>query len=260
MGSPPTDAPDLGSRFLVTKMRGRTLHVRIDRPERRNAFTLDMYRGFKRAAVWADREDEVDAVCLTGTDPWFGAGGDMSGQAEDPAGLRAEWDPSEQFPFRHIERCSKPWVAKVNGLCHAGGIDLILHCDVVVASDQARFRVPELLRGIPDPFMSARLAEVVGLARARYLIFTAEEIGAEEAGGMGLVGKVVPHADLDEHVERVLAAIGRTGPVARATMKRDLNRRLPTHDMEMFTRSFGSPEMTEGLQAFLEKRAPDWPR
>lgn len=260
MGSPPTDAPDLGSRFLLTEMRERVLHVRIDRPERRNAFTLEMYRGFKRAAVWADGQAEVDAVCLTGTGSWFGAGGDMSGQAEDPAGRRAEWDPSEHFPFRHIERCSKPWVAKVNGLCHAGGMDLILHCDVVVASDQARFRVPELLRGIPDPFMSARLAEVVGLARARYLIFTAEEIGADDAAAMGLVGKVVPHADLDEHVDGVLAAIRRTGPVARATIKRDLNRRLPAHDMDMFTGSLGSPEMTEGLQAFLEKRAPEWPR
>lgn len=149
---------------------------------------------------------------------------------------------------------------EVNGFCHAGGMDLILHCDVVVASDQARFRVPELLRGIPDPFMSARLAEVVGLARARYLIFTAEEIGAEEAATMGLVGKVVPHAELDEHVEGVLAAIGRTGPAARAIIKRDLNRRLPAHDMDMFTRSLGSAEMTEGLQAFLEKRAPEWPR
>ena len=114
MGS--IDAPDLGSRHLVTEVRGRVLHLRVDRVERRNSFTQDMYRGIKRAAVWADGQPELDAVCITGTDEWFGAGGDMAGNAEDTEGLAAEWDPTEQFPFRHIDRCSKLWVAKVNGM------------------------------------------------------------------------------------------------------------------------------------------------
>ena len=132
-----------------------------------------MYRAIKRAAVWSDDQLELDAVCLTGTDEWFGAGGDMSGHADDPEGLAVEWDATEQFPFRHIERCSKLWIARVNGLCHAGGLVLTLHCDVSIASDRARFRVPELLRGIPDPFLTSRLVEVVGLARARWLLFGA---------------------------------------------------------------------------------------
>lgn len=260
MSVPSITPPDLGTRYLVTEVRGRVLHLRIDRTERRNAFTQDMYRGLKRAAIWADAEPELDAVCLTGTDRWFGSGGDMAGNAEDTEGLAVEWDPTDNFPFRHIERCSKLWVAKVNGLCHAGGMDLVLHCDVAVASDQARFRVPELLRGIPDPFMSARLAEVVGLARARYLFFTAEEIGAEEAATMGLVGKVVPHDRLDAEVDRVLAAIALTGPRARAAIKRDLNRRLPAHDTQLFHQSINTPEMIEGMRAFVEKREVDWPR
>ncbi len=178
-------APDLGT--AVPGRRGPGARAApADRPvERRNAFTQDMYRGIKRAAVWADTQPELDAVCLTGTDRWFGAGGDMGGRAEDPEGLAVEWDSTEQFPFRHIERCRKLWVAKVNGLCHAGGLDLTLRCDVAVASDQARFRVPELLRGIPDPFMSARLAEAVGLARARYLFFTADGDHRPRGGGHG---------------------------------------------------------------------------
>jgi enoyl-CoA hydratase/carnithine racemase len=260
MAQPAIELPDLGTRFLVPEVRGRVLHLRIDRTERRNAFTQDMYRGIKRAAIWADAEAELDAVCLTGTDRWFGAGGDMAGRAEDTEGLALEWDPTDHFPFRHIERCSKPWVAKVNGLCIAGGMALIVHCDVVVASDQARFRVPELLRGIPDVFMAARLPHVVGFARARYLFFTAEEIDAQQAEAMGLVGKVVAHETLDEEVERVLAAIGRTGPSARAAIKRDLNRQLPNHDTAAFLRSIGAPEMVEGMRAFIDKREPEWPR
>jgi enoyl-CoA hydratase/carnithine racemase len=253
-------APELGSRFLIAEVRGRVLHLRVNRPERRNSYTQDMYRGLKRAAIWADEQPELDAVCLTGTDRWFGAGGDMAGNAEDLAALNTEWDPTDHFPFRHIERCSKLWVAKINGLCVAGGMDLVLHCDVAIASDRARFRVPELLRGIPDPFMSARLVQAVGLARARYLFFTAEEISAEEAAVMGIVGKVVPHDELDAEAERVLVAIAKTGPLARAAVKRDLNRRLPAHDTDLMRKSIGTPEMVEGMRAFVEKREVNWPR
>jgi enoyl-CoA hydratase/carnithine racemase len=252
--------PDLGSPHLVASLSGRVLHLRIDRVDRRNAFTQDMYRAIKRAAIWADEQPALDAVCLTGTDEWFGAGGDMSGASSDPEGLAAEWDPTDHFPFRHIERCSKLWVARVNGLCHAGGLVLTVHCDVSIASDRARFRAPELLRGIPDPFLTSRLVEVVGLARARYLLFGAAEIDAEEAGRMGLVGTVVPHAELDARVDDVLANIGRTGPAARAAVKRELNQRLPAADVGLFHRSIRSPEMVEGMAAFIEKRPPAWPR
>ena len=259
-GADTIEAPDLGTRHIRVEVRDRVLHLRVDRVERRNSFTQDMYRALKRAAIWADQQPELDAVCLTGTDKWFGAGGDMGGNAEDVEALNTEWDPSDHFPFRHIERCSKLWVAAVNGVCVAGGMDLILHCDVVVASDQARFRVPELLRGIPDPHMSARLTQVVGLQRARFLFFTADEIDAHEAAAMGLVGKVVPHAELDAEVERILGMIALTGPTARTMVKRDINKSLPPHSTQMFVDSFGSPEMVEGMRAFLEKRPVEWPR
>jgi enoyl-CoA hydratase/carnithine racemase len=252
--------PDFGSRFIVASVDNRVLQLRIDRAERRNAFTQDMYRAVKRAAIWANDEPELDAVCITGTDQWFGAGGDMAGGGEDPQGLAAEWDSTDHFPFRHIERCKKLWVAKVNGVCHAGSLDLVLYADVAIASDRARFRVPELLRGIPDPLMSARLADAVGLARARYLFFTAAEIDAPTALAMGLVGEVVAHDQLDDRVEWVLEQIRLTGPAARAMVKRDLNSRLPAADMGMFHDAIRSAEMREGMAAFINKRPPDWPR
>lgn len=253
-------APDLGSRFIIAEVRGRTLHLRIDRPERRNAFAQEMYRALKRAAVWADARPELDSVCVTGTDRWFAAGGDMGGNSADAEGLDVEWDPTDNFPFRHIERCRKIWVASINGTCHAGGMVLALHCDVVLASDRARFRVPELLRGIPDPFMAARLAEAVGIVRARYLFFTAAEFGAEEAAALGLVGAVVPHEELEARTEWALEQISLTGPNARAAIKRDLNARLPQYDTGLFHRTMMSAEMVEGMRAFVEKRPVDWPR
>lgn len=251
-----TEAPELGSPYVVAEIDRRVLHLRVNRPERRNAFSQDTYRAIKRAAVWADREPDVDAVCLTGTDEWFGAGGDLS-RRQDVPDLDIEWDGTDHFPFRHIERCRKIWVARINGLCHAGGLDLALHCDVTVASDRARFRVPELLRGLPDPYLPARLVATVGLARARFLIFTAAEIDARTALSMGLVGDVVPHERLDERVGWVLDQIKATGPSARAVMKRALNTPLAPGDPSLFN-LVAQEELLEGMAAFVEKRPPRW--
>jgi enoyl-CoA hydratase len=257
-GSTGAPGPDLGSPYLRTTVDGGVLHLQIDRPERRNAFAQDMYRGIKRAATWADRQAEIDAVCLTGVDQWFGAGGDLTRQ-EDVPDLAVEWDSTEHFPFRHIERCRKIWVAKINGACHAGGLGIVLHCDVSIASDRATFRVPELLRGIPDPYMPDRLVAAVGLARARYLIFTASPIDAATAAAIGLVGAVVPHDELDTHTAWALEQIRLTGPNARAAMKRAINGRLPVADPTLLS-AVPSAEYAEGMTSFLERRLPRWPR
>ena len=254
-----SEVPDLGSQHLHVHVAERVLHLRIDRPKRRNAFTQEMYRGIKRAAIWADRETELDAVCLTGTDQWFGAGGDLAQRGESDPSLAAEWDTLEHFPFRHIERCRKIWVARINGTCHAGGLDLALHCDVSVASDRASFRVPELLRGLPDPFMPDRLVAAVGLARARFLFFTAAEFDASTALAAGLVGDVVPHDQLDDRIAWVLEQIRRTGPAARTAIKREINRRLPAGDPSLFAQ-IPVAEIREGMASFVEKRQPHWPR
>ena len=254
------EPPDFGSPHIVAHLDGPVLHLRVDRPERRNAFTQDMYRAMKRAAIWSDRQPDLDAVCLTGTDDWFGAGGDLARRtAEAVTGLDEEWDGTDHFPFRHIERSRKIWVARVNGVCHAGGVDLCLHCDVTIASDRARFRLPELLRGLPDPMMASRLVASIGLARARTMIFTAAEIDAATAREFGIVGMVVPHDELDARVTWALEQISRTGPGARAVLKRAINDALAPVDMTMFSR-VPSTEMREGMASFVDKREPTWPR
>lgn len=251
---------ELDSKYLDAAVDDGVLRIRIDRPARRNAMTQDMYRGLKKAAVWADAEPEIDALYLRGTDEWFCVGGDMSGEAEHPDDLAREPDPTDLHPFRHLERCRKIVVMAVHGACQAGGMDLLLYSDVALASERARFRAPELLRGIADPHMSARLPQVVGLQNAKYLMFTAAEISAQEAHEMGLVAKVVPHEELDAHVETVLEQIRLTGPRARMLIKDDINRRLPPYDVNIFKREILNPEMLEGFRAFLEKRRPRWPR
>lgn len=222
--------------------------------------TQDMYRGVKRAAILADGDPELDVLCLTGTGDVFAVGGDMSGEAEDPAGLASELDPTDHFPFRHLERCRKVVLAAVNGLCYAGGLNLLMYSDLSIASDRAKFRAPELIRGAPDPWMSARLAAYVGVGAAKYLLYTADVIDAQQAHAMGLVGRVVAHSEFEAELEVVLEKVRNTGPNARAMVKEDMNRLLPTPDANLFKRAILSPEMVEGMKAFLEKRDPDWPR
>jgi len=250
--------PDLGSPNIVAALQGRVLHLRIDRPERRNAFTQDMYRAIKRAAVWADGQPELDAVCLTGTGEWFGAGGDMAGRSNDPEGLAAEWDPTDQFPFRHLERCSKLWVAKVNGLCHAGGLVLTLHCDVTIASDRARFRAPELLRGIADTNYAQVLPRQIGPARARDMLMTGRTVTAAEAVDWGLVARVVPHEQLLDAAVEALQWCCRTAPEARWAVKRTFHEYYGHYDRMAMDRSLTGDEMVEGFRAFTERRSPAW--
>jgi len=251
---------DLGSKFLDGTVHNGALRVVINRPERRNACTIEMYHGIKKAAVLAEKDPDIDTLLLTGTNDVFCVGGEMGGQHEGGGTIDRETDGLDLLPFQQLESLSKIVVTAVNGLCHGGGLNMVLCSDIAVASDRATFRAPELLRGVADPFLPARLPARVGIALAKYLLFTAASIDAAEAARIGLVAKVLPHEELPVHVEWVLEQIRRTGPAARAAVKQDINRHLPRFDIPMFARSLRSAEVVEGFEAFVEKRLPAWPR
>lgn len=148
----------------------------------------------------------------------------------------------------------------MNGLAQAAGLIAVLVSDLVIASDQARFRVPETRRGLTEPYIPRRLAQTVGLARARWMIYTAEEIDAEQALSYGLVAKVVPHPRLHEAVAETISALRRTGPRSRGHYKRMLNQTLPAITLDEYLLCMRSPEALEGMRSFAEKRAPAWDR
>ncbi|GIW41947.1 MAG: enoyl-CoA hydratase [Candidatus Binatia bacterium] len=258
MASRKVENVELGSRFLrATKERG-VLRVVIDRPERRNALTIEMYHGIKKAAVLAERDPDVDVLLVTGTGEYFCVGGEMGGQHEGGGGLDRETDGIDLLPFVEFERCPKIVLLGINGHCQGGGLVMTLMGDLAVASENARFRVPELLRGVADCYLGARLATRVGMGRAKYLLFTAVPFTAREAYEMGLVSRVVPPEKFPEAVEETIERVRETAPEARAALKHDLNRQLPTIDFAMFRRSLASEEVREGFAAFVEKRPPRW--
>ena len=151
-------------------------------------------------------------------------------------------------------------MAAVNGVCHAGGLDMILCADITIASEKATFRAPELLRGIADGWLGARLPQRIGIAKAKHMVFTAATINAVKAEAIGLVSEVVPHEQLMEKAYSIAEQIKRTGPEARGMLKKQINTQMPPFDLEIFQRSTQSDEAREGIDAFINKRLPIWPR
>ena len=249
---------DLDSKYLHGTIQNHALRVVIDRPQRRNACTIEMYHGIKKAVVLADKDPAVDVLVLTGVGDVFCVGGEMGGQHEGGGALDRETDGLDLLPFRELESTGKIVIAAVNGLCQGGGLNMVLCGDIALASDRATFRAPELLRGVADPFLPARLPARIGVARAKHLLFTAASIDAAEAERIGLIAAVVPHEELPARVEQVIESIRQTGPAARAAVKHDINRQLPAFDIPMFSASLRSAEVAEGFRAFVEKRPPKW--
>ena len=251
---------DLDSRYLAAQKEDGVLTVTIDRPERRNALTIEMYHGLKKAAVLTERDPEVDFLVVTGRGDYFCVGGEMGGQHEGGARIDRETDALDLLPFVQFERCPKTIVVAINGMCQGGGLNLTLTSDVAIASDRATFRAPELLRGVRDSYLGARLVTRIGVARAKWLLFAAQPLSAADALAMGLISRIVPHAEFAERLRETIDWLRQTAPGARAALKRDINRHLPPIDDAMFAEGLASEECREGFRAFVEKRPPAWVR
>ena len=153
-----------------------------------------------------------------------------------------------------------PVISAVNGICQAGGLLIAMMSDIAVVSERATFRVPELLRGIIDATYAATLPAHVGMAQARDLLLSARKIDAAEAHAMGLVSRIVPHEQLREEALKAACEVLQTAPECRAHVKRMLNQQYAAIDYQTMFVSLMSEESEarEGMQAFMEKRLPNW--
>jgi enoyl-CoA hydratase len=249
---------DLGTSGLRLERDGIIAWCVIDRPAARNAFTPAMYYGLKRAVRLVNTDPGLAALIITGTGDVFAPGGDLGGREEPgdalPAGLG-----HEILPFLTIRDSPAPVIAAVNGICQAGGLLVAMMADIAVASDRATFRVPELLRGIPDATYAAALPAHVGVAVARDLLLSGRGFDAAEAQRLGVISRVVAHDDLRAAAVEAAQQVLQTAPEARMHVKRMLNQRYGDIDYQtMFWALDHSPEPREGMRAFMEKRAPSW--
>jgi enoyl-CoA hydratase/carnithine racemase len=250
---------DLGTPELIGRIEGDTLSVTISRPEKKNAVTADGYHGIKRAAMIVADEPGLSFLVITGSGDTFCAGGDMNAVGNPDRTWDAFTEAYDGTPFETLGKIPKLVVCAVNGIALGGGLVMTLFADLVVASDRARFRVPDLTRGVYEAFVAARLPQRLGTLRANHLIYGNDWIDAHEAERLGLVGKVAPHDNLRSEVEALLERVRKTGPAARAAVKREMARALPSVDVTGYWSSIGTTEQIEAFTAFLQKRSPAWP-
>jgi enoyl-CoA hydratase len=249
---------ELGTSKLRLERDGPLVWCVIDRPEARNAFTPAMYYGLKRAVRLVNQDPDLAALIITGVGDVFAPGGDLGGRSEPGEEVPPETGP-DVLPFLAIRDSRAPVIAAINGICQAGGLLIAMMADIAVASDRATFRVPELLRGIPDATYAAALPAHVGVAVARDLLLSARPFDAAEAQRLGVISRVVPHEELRAAATEAAHQVLRTAPRARADVKRMLNERYGLIDYQtMFGALAHSDEPREGMRAFMEKRPPNW--
>ena len=192
--------------------------LRLDAPDRRNALDLDTMAALVRELRAADADDAVRAIVLTGADPAFCAGLDLEEVSAGRLDL-TEVAARDADPWEVLQTLSTPTVAAVNGPAVTGGLELVLCCDLAIASDQARFADTHARVGIhPSGGLTVLLPRFIGLRQAMGMSLTGRFVTAQEAAGLGLVNTVVPHEQLPAATAEVVTAIAGTDPVVVAEL------------------------------------------
>lgn len=238
----------------------------INRPKALNALNSEVLDELNKAIDQVIEDDNIHILIITGEGKAFVAGADI-GQMKDMDVFEArEFAKKGLSIFRKIELMEKPVIAAVNGYALGGGCELAMACDIRIASDKAKFGQPEVGLGITPGFGGTqRLARIVGIPKAKELIFTGETINAEEALRIGLVNKVVAAESLMEEALTMARKIVSKGQLAVRYSKVAINRGIETDietglamERELFGLCFATEDQKEGMGAFLEKRSPNF--
>lgn len=238
--------------------------IKISRPETLNALNGEVIAELHKCFLEINTKGETDCVILTGSGRAFVAGADISAMANMKGEEGRDWTKDGMDLMNYIEGLKLPVIAAINGYALGGGCELALACDIRIASEKAKFAQPETGLGIiPGYGGTQRLSRLVGKGMAKYMIFTGEIIGGEDALKIGLVEKVVKHEELMEIAMKLARMIVVKAPIATRMAKRAINASENTdliagidYELEAYDIAFHSEDRIEGMQAFLEKRKP----
>ncbi len=249
---------------IHTKIDAPLGWIVIDRPEKFNAFTEEMWGGLVEAVGVLESAPEVRVIVIRGAgEKAFSAGADLIG-----IGQRSEADQSPAVSafdaFVAVERCTKPTVAMIHGVCMGGGCGLVLGADLRIAADDARFAITPARVGLGYAFSGVeRAVRELGPAVARYLFLTAGEIDAAAALRTGLVHEIHPAAELETASIALATRIANNAPKTIRLLRESIRQAvLPQSERqrilvdELYDACFASQDMREGLAAFSEKRKP----
>lgn len=252
------------------EIRNRAAWVTLNRPDALNAINQELLAELDRAMDVAEADPEVRVFVVTGAGRAFCAGADLKRVRNATVGRETGGMDAFLSKFMavclRLEQLPMPVIAAVNGLALAGGLELVLCCDLVVAVESAKLGDAHANYGlVPGAGSSVRLPRKIGQTRASYLMFTAEFVPAADLVACGLVNQVVPDRELMSAVDALVAKMADKSPLGLARMKRLIldGLEMPKHEAlraEILTNNLHakSEDMQEGLAAFKEKRAPNY--
>lgn len=250
----------LTNRNIVTETEGEIGIARLNRPQVLNALSHQLMDELVTALEQFDHDDNIRVIVLTGSDRAFAAGADIKEMSDETTiGIMlkdrfATWD--------RIRNIKKPIIAAVSGFALGGGCELVMNCDIIVASETAQFGQPEINIGvIPGAGGTQRLTRVVGKHKAMEMILTGRPITAQEAYDLGLVNKIAPVELYLEVAKDLAKEIAKKSPIAVRLAKEAVLKTFDTSiseglqfERKNFYMLFASEDQKEGMRAFLEKR------
>jgi len=252
--------------MILTYQEGPMATITINRPEALNTLTHELILHLTTEIKKWSSEQDIRIIILTGTgDRAFVGGVDVRAMMDlDPEGAE-KFIADLHRCFLAIRQSEKIVIASINGFALGGGLELAASCDLRIASDHARFGMPEVRVGIPSVIEAAYLPRLIGLGRAAQLVYTGEMIDAQEAERIGLINKVVSHEKLKEATRHLAKKVLRNGPTAVILQKKliaqwmelNLNAAIEA-GIRAFRECYKTGEPKEGMQAFLEKRKPSY--
>ena len=249
---------------LLVERAGAVVTVSMNRPKALNALDAKTIDELGNVVRELSRDKAVRAVILTGAgEKAFVAGADIAAMVEYDKSAGRAFSERGHAVFASIEAAPQPWIAAVNGFALGGGLELALACDFIYASKTAKLGQPEVNLGVIPGFGGTqRLAQRVGIAKARELLYTGATIGADEALRLGLAQAVFEPAELMPAARKTAETIAQKAPFAVGAVKRVVrlgaDETLPAAcalEAEFFGEMFATKDLKEGMRAFLEKRA-----
>lgn len=249
---------------ILTRQEGKVGVVQLNRPKALNALNSDLMRELIAALQAFNADEGIGCIVISGNEKAFAAGADIKQMAGKTV-VSMMNDPFIYY-WDELAKIAKPIVAAVSGWCLGGGCELAMACDMIVASESAKFGQPEINLGIiPGAGGTQRLTRAVGKALAMEIVLNDRKLSAHEAAQHGLVNRVVPVESYMVSALELASGIAERAPVAVRVGKEAVNKVFETSlaegvhlERRLFNMLFATADQKEGMAAFVEKRKPEW--
>ena len=249
---------------IITEIHDKAGLIRINRPKAHNALNVAVMSELVGALQEYDADDNIGAIVITGNEKAFAAGADIKEMTELSAVEMLIDDRIKRWDI--VASIQKPIIAAVSGWCLGGGNELAMACDMIIASESAKFGQPEIELGvIPGAGGTQRLTRAVGKQIAMEMVLTNRNLSAEEALQLGLIMRVVPDAQYLDEALKLANEIATKSPLATRFGKEMVNLAFETmlsdgleRERRSFYFLFSTEDQKEGMRAFMDKRTPEW--